>query len=176
MERGNLNLGNQEQMEVIPQPTIFGKPDVSKNIAALSGTMNMHDANGVNSLLPNGGNWADFATRMGYKEVPSGSPGAMTIKSPDGKAHNYAIDPNAKGSISDYFTQNAAGPRAATNNAGNPAPLYPATTSFTGQRADSMAQNLNQGNYFRAAADTISIPFDANLDAANGAINWVLGR
>lgn len=164
VETANLNLGNQEQIEVIQQPGVFGHPEVAKRIGALGGTMSMHDANGTTPLLPNGGNWSDFATRMGYKEVPEGTEGAMKIRHPDGKVHNYQVDPTQKGTISEYFTQNLSGPRAAKLNNSNPQSLYRPTTSNSGSQADGLARDLNRGNYTDAVGKAASLPVIAGGD------------
>lgn len=166
VEKANLNLGNQEQIEVIQKPGVFGNPEVAKRIGSLGGTMNIHDANGTFPLLPNGGNWADFATRMGYKEVPPGTAGAMNIRHPDGKMHTYQVDPNAKGTISDYFTQNLSGPRADKLNRSNPAPLDSPSTINSGYQADMLARDLNRGNYSAAVGKAASLPVIAGGDLA----------
>ena len=162
----NLNLGNQEQIEVIQQPGVFGNPEVAQRIGALGGTMSVHDANGATPLLPNGGNWADFATRMGYKDVPPGTDGEMNIRHPNGDVHNYAVDPTQKGTIADYFTQNLEGSRAAKLNDSNPAPLYAPTTTNSGVQADGLARDLNRGNYADALGKAGSLPVIAGGDLA----------
>ncbi len=154
VSEANLNLGNQEQMEVIQQPGVFGDPIVARNIGAIGGTMAVNDANGQTPLLPDGGNWSDFQTRMGFKEVEPGSQGAMEIRDPQGQLHHYAVDPNAKGTISDYFNQNTDGPRAAKLNSSNPRSLYEPTTSVSGSYLDETARHLNHGNYGQAASST----------------------
>lgn len=159
MERGNLNLGNQEQVEVIQQKDVFGDPTVSKNIEALGGTMSIHDANGEHKLLPKGGNWADFKTRMGYKDVDPGTPGAMKINLPDGTTHYFAVDPTAKGTISDYFTGSSSGEAADRLNRGNPKALFSPTVSASGTLVDEAARNLNKGR-----------PVSATVAGASGAV------
>lgn len=162
VERGNLNLGNQEQMEVIQQPKIFGDPNVAKNIGAVSQTMAIHDGNGRTPLLPNGGNWSDFATRMGYKEVAPGTENSMAIRhAGDGKVHHYQVDPNAEGTISKYFTDNTEGPRAAKLNASNPKPLFAPTVSQSGSQVDGIARAIKNKKPVEAAAGITTLPIVA---------------
>ena len=59
--RANLLIGFQEQL-VILQP-IFNT--MQPELRDIAGTMALNDPRGKIPLLPNGGNWGDFYTRMG---------------------------------------------------------------------------------------------------------------
>lgn len=197
VSQANLDLGNQEQMEVIQRGDIFGKREVSENIQAIGGTMAMHDANGTHKLLPNGGDWSDFATRMGYKEVPQGTPGSQQIKDLDGNIHTYKVDPGAKGSISDYFNNNTTGPNAEKLNSGQPRPLYEkdlsdsqlagrvtaaaprAASDLTDRASDNIASSSSrlqqQGQAMDAAGQAIGGPAGA-LVSTVGKIENLVGE
>lgn len=125
MDRGNLLLGYQEQMEILQKPDVFEQPSIQRLLGLFSGTMNVTDPNGKYDFLPNGGNWTDFATRMGLEKVPAGTPGADAIKGTDGKTTCYLPDPSQKGTIIDYFNTRAKGLPAWKLNAGHPRELEP---------------------------------------------------
>ncbi|MFN3429264.1 MAG: hypothetical protein ACK46X_04855 [Candidatus Sericytochromatia bacterium] len=127
VNRGNLLIGIHEQMVVIQGPRVFGDPAVYQLLEALSDTMVMTDANGVHELLPNGGNWADFATRMGFSEVPALSVSdAFVVKDHQGKTHHYVLHPDAakrEGTIGQYFADDLSGDRAKNMIANVPSEL-----------------------------------------------------
>ena len=106
---------------------VFGDPAVYKLLEALSDTMVMTDANGVHALLPHGGNWADFATRMGFAEVPAGTVAdAFKVTDHAGVTHHFVMHPEAKkreGTIGQYFADDLSGERATTMIHGTPTPL-----------------------------------------------------
>lgn len=133
MESGNLKLGLQEQMEVLQKPSIFGDPELQQALGAVTSTMTLTDANGTHSLLRAGGNWTDFATRMGLVEVTPGAPGSFPVRDHQGKTTHYQVDPGKTGSISHYFSQNAAGPRAERLNAARPRRLQTQPETVTGE-------------------------------------------
>ncbi|MOA40354.1 hypothetical protein D3C78_1622200 [compost metagenome] len=89
--------------------------------------MVMTDANGTHKLLPNGGNWAEFATRMGFSEVPAGSVAdAFVVTDHQGVTHHYVEHPDARrreGTIAQYFADDLTGDRARAMIAGTPTPL-----------------------------------------------------
>lgn len=125
--RANVLVGIHEQMVVIQGPQVFGDPQVAMLLEALSSEMSMTDANGTHALLPNGGNWADFATRMGFSEVPAGAVAdAFTVTDHAGVTHHYVMHPEAskrEGTIAQYFADDLSGARAAAMIAGTPIAL-----------------------------------------------------
>jgi hypothetical protein len=146
MEHGNLMIGMQEQMEILQKPGIFEDKDMQRVIGASSGTMSLTDANGTHELLPGGGQWTDFQTRMGLKSVPEGTEGAIPVKDNQGKTTNYLPDPSKKGTIVDYFTQNASGTNARNLNQGSPRPVYTKPTTETGDSLDGLGKAINNGD------------------------------
>lgn len=129
INRANLLIGIHEQMVVIQGPQVFGDPAVGKLLETLSSEMYMTDANGTHKLLPNGGNWADFATRMGFSEVPAGVvPGAFKVVDHAGESHDFVLHPDPKkreGTIGQYFLDDLSGPAAQAMIAGTPPALPP---------------------------------------------------
>lgn len=127
VHRANVLVGIHEQMVVIQGPQIFGDPQVYKLLEALSSEMVMTDANGTLELLPHGGNWADFATRMGFSEVPAGAVAdAFVVTDHAGVTHHFVMHPDATkraGTIGQYFADALSGDRAATMIKGAPTPL-----------------------------------------------------
>jgi hypothetical protein len=69
----NMLLGIEEQMVRLQRPEVFANPKVAKLMKRMSHSLTMTDAVQTSKLLPFGGNWADFGTRMGLKEVPVGT-------------------------------------------------------------------------------------------------------
>ncbi|MFP5502413.1 MAG: hypothetical protein ACLGIN_07970 [Candidatus Sericytochromatia bacterium] len=128
--RANLLLGVHEQMVVLQGPEVFGNPELAKLIGALTTTMALTDANGTHPLLPNGGNWATFADRMGFLAVPAGSdPQAIKVVDHQGVTHHYVLHPDAKvreGSIAQYFLD-SLGPEAASKLIAQPPSPLPSS-------------------------------------------------
>lgn len=136
VKRGTLLIGVQEQYGVA-QPEAFGDPAFKELIGRLSPFLQVHDANGAHDLQK-GGNWADFATRMGFVELPAAvgakrytgnadpaNPVVM-VHDDQGKAHYYQPNPNlAKqdGTIYQLFDKNATGQAAVNNIHGTPPKL-----------------------------------------------------
>jgi hypothetical protein len=143
--RANLLIGIHEQMVVIQGPQVFGDPQVSNLLKTLSGAMTMTDANGTHELLPDGGNWADFATRMGFSEVPQGAvAGAFRVVDHDGVSHDFVLHPDPKkrvGTIGSYFEEDLSGAPAAAMIAGKP-PVLP----------DSYRDGIDAVNWFKKLA------------------------
>lgn len=136
VERGNLLIGTQEQYGVAQQAA-FDDPRFKELMGRLTGDLFVRDANGTHHL-ENTGNWADFATRMGFVEVPASVAGRaftsnadpngkyIKLTDPQGKMHFYAKNPDPKkvqGTVVDYFNQGATGEAAAKNIAGTPPAL-----------------------------------------------------
>jgi hypothetical protein len=108
----NLRLGFQEQWVTLQKPDTFGDPVVNQVMAALTPSMSLTDATGTHELLPNGGNWANFADRMGLIEVdPAQLPAdkrnkVYTVADAAGKKHHYTLNPDRQareGSIFQVF-------------------------------------------------------------------------
>jgi hypothetical protein len=127
VHRANVLIGIHEQMVVIQGPQVFGDPQVYRLLQALSSEMVMTDANGTHQLLPHGGNWADFATRMGFSEVPAGAVAdAFVVADHAGVTHHFVMHPDATkraGTIGQYFADDLSGARATTMISGTPIPL-----------------------------------------------------
>lgn len=158
MERGNLMIGMQEQMEILQRPGIFEDPDMQRVIGASAGTMNLTDANGRHDLLPNGGNWTDFQTRMGLNLVKPGTQGSIPVTHPDGATRHYTPDPTQKGTIVEYFTQNASGAAARNLNQSAPRPVETTPTTGTGRSLDGIGSGLNRGNAGQVIANSAALP------------------
>ena len=130
IHRANMLIVSHEQMVVVQGPRVFGDPEVARLLGSLTSQMTVTDVRGSEPLLPHGGSWADFATRMGYADARPGTPGAIRVVDPAGVVHHYVPHPDAKrraGTIGSYFAGalTAADARAMTGAA--PAPL---PTSF----------------------------------------------
>lgn len=173
MERGNLMLGMQEQMEILQTPQIFENKNVQNAVKSIGGTMGLTDANGKHKLLPNGGDWSDFQTRMGLKPVAAGTEGAIPVKGPDGKTTNYVPDPSKPGTIVDYFTRNAGGQNAANLNANPARPTEIGPSTPTGESIDGIGRGLASGDNIQVAANGAALPSRVVSDVA-GATGDVL--
>lgn len=108
--QANLLLGFQEQLVSLQTPEVFGNPDVAKLMGSLSRGMAFNDARGSTRLLPSGGNWADFTTRMGLKELPDGQVPTenadlvITLRHPDGGERRYVTSGLCQpGNITNYM-------------------------------------------------------------------------
>jgi hypothetical protein len=117
----NLRLGMQEQWQTLQQPDTFADPLVSEVVGALTPSMSLTDATGTHELLPNGGNWADFADRMGLIEVDPATlpPGkrqqGYILADAQGHKHHFILNPDRKareGSIFEYFSSDRSTQRA----------------------------------------------------------------
>ena len=153
----NLHIATHEQ-NLLEKPHLFGHPDVKNSFDSIAGTMNIKDPNGTFNLLPNGGNWADYKTRMGYKEVPQAGNGTIDVRNPDGTSTHYQVDPSAKGTISDYFNSRASGPAAAAMSANAPDPLFLPPTSSSGRGMDRLGTDLQTGNVAGASLEMGALP------------------
>lgn len=104
--RANLLIGFQEQL-VILQP-IFNT--MQPELRAIAGTMALNDPRGRVPLLPNGGNWGDFYTRMGID--PARAPrDPQTITPNNLPPLLNPRDPRFQGTIGQYFQQGLPDPR-----------------------------------------------------------------
>ncbi len=105
-DRANLLIGYQEQL-VILQP-IFDT--MRPELQAMSGTMSLPDPTGRTRLLPNGGNWADFYTRMGI-DAARAPRDPRTIRPDNLPPMRDPQDPRFQGTIGQYFQQGRNEPR-----------------------------------------------------------------
>jgi hypothetical protein len=128
----NWLIAIQEQA-LIQRPTIFDHP-VMREVcgSARAGGLHLSLAGreaGVPSerftLLPQGGSWADFATRMGLVEIGPGQrpPGAVLVTLP-GRARAQAFAPDGRrwGTILDLFSRYLDGPAGDRLMRGAPRP------------------------------------------------------
>lgn len=122
--RANLEIGIQEQMFILQRRQVFGDPQVVKLTAESAPAMYLPLPDQRLKLIPHGGNWSDFATRMGFREVPAGSPGAMPIRHlNDGQIHHYALAQQREGTISKLFEDYHQGEAAKVLLGNLPRPL-----------------------------------------------------
>lgn len=132
IERGTLLMGVHEQMVVLQGPKVFGHPEMAKVLGRMGkGAERLHEPSapgGVRTLLPHGGNWADYATRMGFEAVPSGQerPSDVVVRDHFGVSTRYRItqDPaRLEGTIAELFIQGAEPAAARLLVEGQPRPL-----------------------------------------------------
>lgn len=121
IERANMLIAMHEQHHVA-QPA-FADQRFQELCAVVSQDLVMSDPSGDYPLLPQGGNWADFETRMGMAEVPASeaearftsnddpSCGLYRVTDEDGGHRYYELKPSAEreGTISGYFDHLAQG-------------------------------------------------------------------
>lgn len=127
----NLFLGIQEQMFILQDHEIFNHPIMQEMLGSLEGTMSLGTAAGKFELLTHGGNWTDFATRMGLQEVPAsqaGKKGILAIRNPDGQDHYYRLrnesEPQYKGTIVHLFQEFHDGHNSEVLREGDPRNIY----------------------------------------------------
>ena len=115
VHQANLLIGMQEQLTILQDKDIFGDPMVKRLLGAMTGTMSLTDTHGKHALLPHDtpatANWADFPTRMGLKEVPAGTEGAIKARMPDGTTKHF-VPTYPEGTISEYFHNGLEGTTA----------------------------------------------------------------
>jgi hypothetical protein len=139
IHEANVLLALQEQALILQRPTIFEHPLLHEAFGAVKPgrlLLTLHPESRDGSfhyfpLLPNGGNWADFATRMGFREVSPEDgtrPGAVEIRFPDRpeERRHYVPDPSARGTILDLFTRYFEGPASEALRLGRPRDIHPA--------------------------------------------------
>lgn len=107
VHQGNILLAMQEQWFSAQTPQVFGNPRVAKLVARLSGSLALQDPTGVHRLLPKGGDWANFFTRMGLVPAPASTSadqqlGVFEFRGPDGETRRYVLN-DAPGTISAYM-------------------------------------------------------------------------
>lgn len=119
MERGNLMLGIQEQLEILQQPAIYGDPEVQLALRSVRGQMTLRDANGKHAVGSIHQDWTDFASRMGLREVAAEHPEAIAVRDPQGITHHYLPDPGQPGTIVEYFSRHTGPDEASQARASN---------------------------------------------------------
>lgn len=174
MKRSNMHLFSQEQM-TLEKPNIYGNPDMKQAIGSIGGTMALDGPNGRYDLLPNGGDWTDYKTRMGFQEVDKPGPDSVTMTGADGKPVHYQADPSAKGTVSHYSNTNTTGQNARNivDNPPDPSLPLPVTTR-TGAAVDGIGHGLANGNAGEVAGSVATLPSRLTSDAATmggGALN-----
>jgi hypothetical protein len=131
----NLLIAIQEQALVLQRATVFGHPAVRALLGAVRpGDLSLLVGDGRNglthrfSMLPDGGNWADFAARMGFRRAlpeERESRGVFTVVLPGGSAEGERLVPDAtqRGTILDLFTRYFDGPLSHLLRSGDPRDL-----------------------------------------------------
>jgi hypothetical protein len=108
--QANLLVGIQEQMYALQTKKTFANHEVQELMKSFTPTMELADAVNRMPLLPNGGNWANFHQRMGFKQVfDPNQPGVMTIPDVKGNVRHYVVNPDVlarEGTIFEYFRAN----------------------------------------------------------------------
>lgn len=115
IHQANMLIVTHEQWAVVQSPRVFGDPAISRLMGAFGQDLRVVDVRGDMALLPHGGEWTDFATRMGYQPVSADTPGALTLFDSKGQAQYFRLhpEPSARaGTISRYF-EGALGPQDA---------------------------------------------------------------
>lgn len=119
VERGNLMLGIQEQLEILQQPAIYGDPEVQLALRSVRGQMTFSDANGKHRVGSLHQDWTDFASRMGMREVAADHPQAIAVRDAQGATHHYLPDPDQPGTIVEYFSRHTGPDEASQARARN---------------------------------------------------------
>jgi hypothetical protein len=165
MKQSNMNLFSQEQM-TLEKPHIYQNKTMKNALTSIGGTMSLDGPNGKYDLLPKGGDWTDYKTRMGYNEVDKPGADTVTLNGKDGKPIHYKPDPNAVGTISHYSNQNTTG-QAARSIVDTPVPklALPVTTS-TGAGVDGIGHGLAKGDAGEVAGSAATLPGRITSDLA----------
>jgi hypothetical protein len=148
----NLRLGMQEQWVTLQQPRTFDDPVVAEVVKALTPSMTLTDATGTHPLLRHGGNWADFADRMGFVELKVDAPAkaggrpTYTLTDAQGVAHHFMINPDRQareGSIFAYFTENSGARQGKKLREHDPRP-FDRSSEGLGQAAKGLWHGLTR--------------------------------
>jgi len=136
---GNLLIAVQEQALVLQRPSIFAHPVfdlllglvrpgmLQLTLAPLAGGRGYDRF----SMLPEGGNWADFEARMGVRDVTA-EPNRPAYNFPvifpgtsPSEARHYVVDTSRRGTIVDLFTRYLCGTASEQLLRGSPRALPP---------------------------------------------------
>jgi|GEM_PF-2187967 len=116
MDVANVIIGCQEQMCILQAPNVFTNPTMRTLVQGQEKQMMLHDKGDPGGarrridLLPDGGDWTVFVTRMGLQPGSGGS--SIHIQDPYESAFaegDYAADASRRGTIFDYFHTNLGG-------------------------------------------------------------------
>lgn len=131
MFKGNTLVGFKEQMDVLEKNQIFeNNAGFQELITAMGGKMELNLANGEKfPLLPQGGDWTDFATRMGLTEYtmkPNPMPAnVIEVQTPQGRTTWFKLPSSTdrtvpEGTIAYMFQKYASGENARRLHEGTP--------------------------------------------------------
>lgn len=175
VKSANIRLFIHEQM-LLENPTMYGDTDVRNAVGSISGTMVLKDPHGEYRLLPEGGNWTDFKTRMGFAEVPEGTPDGIRVPTPDGKVTTYKVLPEAVGTVSHYSNSRSAGPKAQIIPGTNPPELLSSPATASGQGVDNLGMEWVQGSLAGIMAEASVMPTRLGADALSFGGEWLTKR
>jgi len=145
--RATLTLSLHEQM-LFQASECYDDPVVKRVVGKLTPTLVIEDPVDTMHLLPDGGNWAEFADRMGLSEASG--PGDVTLSDPTGRERHYRLAASAgtSGTIFDYLSSRFLDPAAADGVAAAPLAL-PAYDDGEGRAIDRLRQSYRRvrGSY-----------------------------
>lgn len=140
VHQANLLIAIQEQALILQRPTIFDRAELHNLLgAARPGTLGMflEPASRKGTfrkfeMLPAGGSWTDFATRMGFREVTHAldRPADAYVAVFGGRTQErryFVPDLDRRGTVLELFTQNLDGPASASLRRGQPRTISPLT-------------------------------------------------
>ncbi len=157
MKGANQRLFIHEQ-ESLERPHMYGDADMKNAVRSIGGSMTLDDPHGKYDLLPQGGDWTDFQTRMGFQEVDPDTPGAIDMLQRDGSHKYYKADPSAIGTVSHYSNSRTAGPLAEAMSSTQPAPLIQSPTTETGRGVDRVGAGLAEGSFHKTVGAAAQLP------------------
>lgn len=129
--RANLLLATEEQAWPVETATTWHNPRIQAIMGSMGPTMYLTiGGNDRVKLLPRGGNWTDFSTRMGFIDVTKRAnrpADAIRVTMPwaPGEVKYYLPDPTQKGTITAIFTDNLEGAAADRQRLNAPRPIAP---------------------------------------------------
>lgn len=165
MKEANIRLFIHEQT-ILESPSMYLDKDIKHAVSSIGGAMALKDANGVYPLLPQGGDWTDFKSRMGFLEVTPDTPGAIVVIDPLAPTQKaYLIDPDATGTVSHFSNDRTTGPNASSLPSTFPPPLVNRPVSSTGRGIERVGQNLGTGDLVGALSEATFVPARIGGDA-----------
>src|SRR6185503_9447701 len=118
VHQANLLIAIQEQALILQRPTIFDRAELHSLLgSARPGTLRLVLERASRKgtfrkfeMLPAGGSWADFATRMGFREVTheADRPADAYVAVFGGRTHeqrHFVPDLDRRGTVLELFTQ-----------------------------------------------------------------------
>lgn len=121
-----MRIVTHEQWSVVQAADIFGDVRIARLLDGLADGLTVEDARGAFPLLPRGGRWTDFETRMGFERVAADTPGAYRLVDPQGGVFHVRARPDPvdrPGTITTYFEDGLGREAASTLVGSRPAPL-----------------------------------------------------